>query len=411
MQKYDVSDVWSAMRSSDLERHGEEPAGILPPATTEPMHVSDPAAEVAYKLTENIPVGTYTIELNAAGEPYFSFCSTRWLTMLQLDRSRVMADPALAFKCVHPDDVQDFVALNADVMSNNAAFFWRGRIVVGGETRWVVIESQPRQRPGKGPIWEGVMIDITREVEMQESLEKASAEHRQHLKQKLRTSLTAAGIAHEINQPLSRLLLRAQLGAATPEKAVATLSEIVADAEEVIQIIAVVKQLLRSVQTEQRVFDLHEVIRSTLMQIQWQRDHNRVKVTVPSDAEPLEIKGDPIQVQMALTNVMLNSIEAIRDADSPERHVIVSVAADEQWSQVTVTDTGPGWLGVIPQIKVGELGETPLLSTKPGGSGLGLYMVGMIMENHGGSISFQSDPHGGAEVVLTFPGHRACARC
>lgn len=159
------------------------------------------------------------------------------------------------------------------------------------------------------------MIDITREVEMQKALEKASAEHQQHLKQKLRTSLTAAGIAHEINQPLSRLLLRAQLGATEPGKA----------------------------------------------------------------------------------------IEAIRDADSSERQVIVSVASTTSEVRLTVSDTGPGWAGAVPRITAGELGELPLGSSKAGGSGLGLFMVNMIMENHADSIALQAAAGGGAEVMLTFP--------
>ena len=382
-----------------------EPADVIrtPDARGSDRPQPEPVAEVAYKLTENIPVGTYTIELNEAGEPYFSFCSSRWLTMLQLDRAAVMADPTLAFRCVHPDDVEGFVALNAFVMRNQTAFFWRGRIIVGGEIRWVVIESLPRERPSRGPIWEGVMIDITREVEMQETLERSAAEHQQHLRQKLRTSLTAAGIAHEINQPLSRLLLRAQLGATEPTKAIAALEAIVADAQEVIQIIGTVKQLLRSVQTDHQAFDLHEVIASTLLQIQWQMNQYNVAVTVPDGSAPLLITGDPIQVQMALTNLMLNAIGAIRDADSPKRQVIVSVATSQDEIQLTVSDTGPGWSGAVPRITVGELGELPLGSSKPGGSGMGLFMVQMIMENHAGSIALQTAAGGGAEVVLVFP--------
>lgn len=373
----------------------------LAESIAQPRPVSD--AEVAYKLTENIPVGTYTIELNEAGEPYFSFCSSRWLTMLQLDRAAVMADPTLAFRCVHPDDVEGFVALNAFVMRNQTPFFWRGRIVVGGEIRWVVIESLPRERPGLGPLWEGVMIDITREVEMQEALERSAAEHEQHLKQKLRTSLTAAGIAHEINQPLSRLLLRAQLGATDPQRAVAALEAIVADAQEVVHIINSVKQLLRSVQTDHELVDVHEVITSTLLQVQWAADQHAVEVVVPEEEEPLVITGDPIQVQMVLTNVLHNAIEAIRDADSPERRVTVSAMAGSGAVEVTVTDTGPGWSGAAPRVAAGELGELPLGSTKPGGSGLGLYLVQMIMDNHGGSIALHPAAGGGAAVVLTFP--------
>jgi signal transduction histidine kinase len=362
-------------------------------------------AEVAYKLTENIPVGTYTIELDAAGQPYFSFCSTRWLRMLALDREAVMADPAIAFSRVHPDDLEGFVALNAFVMRNQTPFFWRGRIVVGNETRWVVIESLPRERPGRGPLWEGVMIDITREVEMQEALEKAALQYQQRLKQKLRTSLTAAGIAHEINQPLSRLLLRAQLATTDPRQAIAALEAIVGDAQAVVGIIATVKELLRSVESEQETFDLRDIIPSALLQIQWQADQSKVKVGVRRASRPVLIDGDTVQVQMALTNLIRNAIEAIHDANSPERRVTVSLATTRDEAELIVTDTGPGWSGAERDERRGpvELGELPLTSTKPGGSGLGLYMVRMVMENHAGTLTMREAPGGGAEAVLTFP--------
>ena len=369
-------------------------------------HKNDVAdAEVAYKLTENIPVGTYTIELNAVGEPYFSFCSSSWLTMLELDRAAVMADPTLAFRCVHPDDVEGFVALNTFVMRNQTPFFWRGRIVVRNETRWVVIESLPRERPGQGPLWEGVMIDITREVEMQEALEKASLQHQQQLKQKLRTSLAAAGIAHEINQPLSRLLLRAQLATSDPQQAVATLEAIVGDAQEVVGIIATVKELLRSVESDHQAFDLRDIVASALLQIQWQADQSKVEVIIRPASRPILIEGDDVQVQIALTNLIRNAIEAIHDANSIQRRVNVSLATNREKAELVVTDTGPGWSGAEWDERrwPAELGDLPLGSTKPGGSGLGLYLVRMVMDNHAGTLTMRDAPGGGAEAVLTFP--------
>ncbi len=89
----------------DVQQNPAESAALGTFATRVPENRMAPAdAEVAYKLTENIPGGTYTIELDPAGQPYFSFCSTRWLRMLDLDREAVMADPAIAFKRVHPDE-------------------------------------------------------------------------------------------------------------------------------------------------------------------------------------------------------------------------------------------------------------------------------------------------------------------
>ena len=113
------------------------------------------------KLTENIPVGTYVLETNAESVPRFTFVSDRWLRMLNLDRESVLNDPTQGFKCVHPDDFDEFMALNQRVFANVESFKWIGRILVNNEVRWLSVESVPRKLSHGGAAWEGVMIDIT----------------------------------------------------------------------------------------------------------------------------------------------------------------------------------------------------------------------------------------------------------
>ena len=113
------------------------------------------------KLTENIPVGTYVLETNADSVPRFTFVSDRWLRMLNLDRESVLNDPTQGFKCVHPDDFEEFMALNQRVFANVEPFKWIGRILVNDEVRWLSVESVPRKLSQGGAAWEGVMIDIT----------------------------------------------------------------------------------------------------------------------------------------------------------------------------------------------------------------------------------------------------------
>lgn len=113
------------------------------------------------KLTENIPVGTYVLETNAESVPRFTFVSDRWLRMLNLDRESVLNDPSQGFKCVHPDDFDEFMALNQRVFANVESFKWIGRILVNNEVRWLSVESVPRKLSHGGAAWEGVMIDIT----------------------------------------------------------------------------------------------------------------------------------------------------------------------------------------------------------------------------------------------------------
>jgi PAS domain S-box-containing protein len=214
----------------------------------------------AYELTARIPVGTYIIAHDADNLPKFTFVSERWLRMLDLRREDVMADASLPFRAVHPDDRHVFVRSSDAAMARCQNFFWEGRIVVRGETRWVSIESKPRNRLGGGHLWEGVMIDITPRKQAEAALAAAreqerlrEAAHCRDLEQKLRTSLTAAAAAHEIKQPLGRILFETQLAIERlrqtplePDDMEDYLGSILEASQQVVELIERTKSLLRA---------------------------------------------------------------------------------------------------------------------------------------------------------------------
>jgi two-component system nitrogen regulation sensor histidine kinase NtrY len=106
--------------------------------------------------------------------------------------------------------------------------------------------------------------------------------------------------------------------------------------------------------------------------------------------------GDDAQLQLAITNILRNSVEAIDETDPPERAIEVELSAKANEVELTIGDSGPGWSGA-------EQSEVPLTSTKKDGTGIGLYVVRTAVQNHGGKIEFGRSPLGGAEVRLTFP--------
>lgn len=138
------------------------------------------AERTAYALTEHMPGGAYTMVLKPGEEmAHFSFLSTRFLTMLDLDRETVVADPMAGFACVHPDDLEQWVIWNADAFTNRAPFSHETRVIVQGEIRWIRAESVPRALEDGSMIWEGVLVDITSlkaaETQLQSVLEAARA--------------------------------------------------------------------------------------------------------------------------------------------------------------------------------------------------------------------------------------------
>ena len=228
------------------------------------------------------------------------------------------------------------------------------------------------------------------------------------LKEKLRSSLQAAAVAHEINQPLSVLLLNSQLlldrsqkpgSPELPEAWQAQLQSIRHEADRVVLTIETMRALLRNVQTDHQRLDLREVAQSALL---YARSGGPVSsLTVESEAldrqqQPAWIDGDPVQIQIAIVNLLRNAAEALRDAAVTDPWISLSLRAEgEQWC-LSVDDNGPG---LPPAL----LDDTPLQTTKSSGSGLGLFVVRTTMENHHGALRCGTSVWGGAALQLLFP--------
>lgn len=179
----------------------------------------------AYELTENIPVGTYTMVLPPGGTmAKFSFMSRRFIELTGLDRKAAVSDPLQAFACVHPDDYAAWVQLNAEAFARKQPFFGQTRIIVHDQVRWITAESRPRALPDGSTVWEGVLIDVTEQVLAKQAAEAArqalqaanvelqrlattdhltGAWNRTHLEQTLGAEM---GRAERYRQPLSLLL-------------------------------------------------------------------------------------------------------------------------------------------------------------------------------------------------------------
>ena len=179
----------------------------------------------AYELTENIPVGTYTIVLPPGDAiAKISFMSRRFIELTGLDRKAAASDPLQAFACVHPDDYPAWVQLNAEAFARKQPFFGQTRIIVHDQVRWITAESRPRALPDGSTVWEGVLIDVTEQVldkqaaeEARRALQAANAElqrlattdrltgawNRTHLEETLDAEMHRA---ERYRQPLSLLI-------------------------------------------------------------------------------------------------------------------------------------------------------------------------------------------------------------
>ena len=221
------------------------------------------------------------------------------------------------------------------------------------------------------------------------------------LKLKLRSSLEASAVAHEIKGPLSQILLSAQLLQQTEEhEPQLTLRQVQLDsitsaAEQVVTTIEKMRTLLRNVQTEHQPLNLAHVIRSALLYVKPSFRKAQIAVSSLGLEATCSVLGDSAQLQIAICNVLRNSIEALQ-GQSGERRIIVSLEACAGQALLRVDDNGPGFPPLDNLLD-------PLQTSRPDGSGLGLFVVQTTLDNHRGSITLGRSHLGGAQVVLMLP--------
>lgn len=246
-------------------------------------------------------------------------------------------------------------------------------------------------------------------LEARQQQQRSEEEQRRQLQVKLHTSLVAAGIAHEINLPLSTIQLlceqaRTQLDQQDQPLDVKALVQTLSDQTlQVATVIETMRMLLRNVQTEAHPTDLVAVLQSAALRVKPLLHQHQVQLDCGGLASRAAcmVQGDPVQLQVAVTNLLRNGIEAVAQRPEGRRRVRLGLLSTAGEQVVDVADSGDGFAA-----PPGE--DTVLETTKPGGTGLGLFIVRTTAANHGGRLRFGRDEVlGGARVWLHLPAIRS----
>ncbi|MFM9058558.1 MAG: PAS domain-containing protein [Planctomycetaceae bacterium] len=293
---------------------------------------------------------------------------------------------------LHPDDRDRVMRATEAILGAETAFALDYRIVrPNGAIRHVHQHGTVIRDAAAGAVRvAGVLEDVTETVAAEERRRESEAAHRRELEEKLRASLAAAAIAHEIEQPLATILLQAKM-ARRDGQATGSLEVVAAEAARVVTTIDHMKMLLRSVQTEHVAVDLGLVVQTAILAADEAVQAAGAVLTTAGLDRPAMMSGDAVQLQIAVGNLLRNAVEAVCEADSGGRRIAVEVVESPDAVEVVVGDSGPGFTGPMRAIR-------PLTTTKPGGTGVGLFVVRTVVENHGGSVAFGTSPLGGAEV-------------
>ena len=218
----------------------------------------------------------------------------------------------------------------------------------------------------------------------------------------------AASIAHEVNQPIAGTLANAQaalrwLGAETPDldEVRKALDRIVRDSVRAGAVVGRIRDLIKKAPAREDRVDINAAIREVIELTRSEATKNGVLVrTELADSVPL-VRGDRVELQQVILNLVINAVEAMSAlTEGPRELQVVTSRTGSDHALIAVRDTGPG---LAPTVE--ENLFKAFNTTKPNGLGLGLSICRSIVESRGGRMWATANAPRGAVFQFTLPVH------
>jgi C4-dicarboxylate-specific signal transduction histidine kinase len=214
-----------------------------------------------------------------------------------------------------------------------------------------------------------------------------------------------ASLAHEVNQPIAAAVTNANtclrwLAADTPniEEARAAAMRIVEDGTRAAGIIGRIRLLFKKGAPERELVDVNQVIGEMIVLLRSQATRYSVSIRMQLAPDLPKVMGDRVQLQQVMMNLIMNSIDAMKDVDGTRDLVLQSQRVDSKQLQLSVSDTGVG----LPPKHVDQI-FSAFFTNKLHGTGMGLSISRSILESHGGHLWATGNSPRGASFYFTLP--------
>jgi two-component system, LuxR family, sensor kinase FixL len=275
-----------------------------------------------------------------------------------------------------------------------------------GRVRWLQTVKRPIiQNDGSANQVLGASTEITRRKETELELQEQRAELA-HVARVSMMGELAASLAHELNQPLTAILSNAQAAlrfmSSKPdnlEEVREILQDIVSDNSRAAEVIRRIRALAKKEELEFATLDLASLVRDVMALVHSDAILNNVRISLELEDNLPLVRGDRVQLQQVVLNIMLNAFDAMKECPASERKVKLQAGAHgEESIKVAVSDCGTGLSG-------GNLEKIfqPFYTSKRDGLGMGLSICRSIIEAHGGHLWAENNNGTGAIFYFTIP--------
>jgi PAS domain S-box-containing protein len=356
------------------------------------------------RMTETIPQMLWSATAVGA----IDYCNARLLDYTGLTAEGVMGNGWP--KLLHPDDVEQAVRTWQACITTGEPYQVEIRIIHAADRtyRWCLTTALPlRDEQGRIIKWHGACVDMHDWKQAQDELRGTQAELA-HMSRVMTMGQLTASIAHELNQPLAGIITNAStclrmLGANPPNVAGAleTARRTIRDGNRASEVITRLRALFSKRSKVVEDIDLNAASQEVVALTSTELQRNSVSLRAQfSDDLPL-VRGDRIQLQQVILNLIMNAVEAMSGVSDRPRELLITTECDGSGSGVVrlaVRDTGAG----VDPLTVEKL-FSPFYTTKSNGMGIGLSVCRSIVENHQGRLGVAANDGPGATFFFSVP--------
>jgi PAS domain S-box-containing protein len=310
---------------------------------------------------------------------------------------------------VHPNDQAKSVEQFEKASRDKTEFEFDCRIVhPGGNIRDIHTTGHPMFN-ASGDLCEfvGTVVDITERKQAEEERERLRQAQADlaHVNRVTTMGELTASLAHEVNQPIAAAITNANtclrwLTRDLPdlEQARRAAMRIVKDGTRAAEIISRIRLVFKNGTPERELVDVNDVIREMIVLLGPEAAQHYVSFRTELAPDLPNVTGDRVQLQQVVMNLIVNSIDAMKDVDEKREVLLKSQRAENENVMVSVSDTG---MGLPPQRA--DLIFNAFFTTKPHGTGMGLRICRSIVESHGGRLWAADNHPRGARFCFALP--------